>query len=132
SSLVELKHSLRVWHHTGVPAVEGGELVGLVSRRDIEKAEGAGRLHLPVSSCMAHHLRTTTSHASLESAFREMQRHDIGRLPVLENGKLVGILTRSDLRGVLYGTSQSSDDGRKSDSEHSVPERSESPVAEAE
>ncbi|MEZ4227896.1 MAG: CBS domain-containing protein [Polyangiaceae bacterium] len=134
TSLVELKHSLRVWHHTGVPVVEAGELIGLVSRRDVEKAEAAGRLHLPVSSCMAHHLRTTTPDASLESAFREMQRHDIGRLPVLDHGKLVGILTRSDLRSVLYGAPATSDPppAREVVARRSEADRSEPPVADAE
>ncbi|MEZ4371685.1 MAG: CBS domain-containing protein [Polyangiaceae bacterium] len=132
TSLVELKHSLRVWHHTGVPVVEAGELVGLISRRDVEKAEASGRLHLPVSSCMAHHLRTTTPDASLESAFREMQSHDIGRLPVLESGKLVGILTRSDLRSVLYGTPTTSEPPpRRSDPQHAVPHDSAVPLESA-
>ncbi|MBX3182128.1 MAG: CBS domain-containing protein [Polyangiaceae bacterium] len=107
--LVELSHSLRVWRHTGVPVVRDGGVVGIVSRRDVERAEADGRMHLPVSSCMSRPVHTTRPDASLEDALREMERHNVGRLPVLDGARLVGILTRSDVRGVLYGPSPERD-----------------------
>jgi tRNA nucleotidyltransferase (CCA-adding enzyme) len=100
--LAQLRDSLRTWRHTGVPVVDDGRLVGIVSRRDVEKAERDGRLHLPVSSCMSHNVKTTTLDATLDDALERMTAADVGRLPVLRDGRLVGILSRSDLLRVLY------------------------------
>lgn len=103
--LTDLRDSLRTWRHTGVPVVDDGRLVGIVSHRDLERAERDRRLHLPVSSCMSHNVKTTTLHATLESALQLMTEADVGRLPVLRDGRLVGILSRSDVLRVLYGRS---------------------------
>jgi len=100
--LRELRDRLDAWRRTGMPVVRDGEMVGIVSRRDVEKAERDGRADLPVSSCMSGRVRTTTPDASLEDALAEMVERDIGRLPVLEEGRLVGIVTRTDLLRVLY------------------------------
>lgn len=102
TTLAEARRMLAAWRHTGVPVLVDGELRGILSRRDVQKAEVDQRLHLPVSSCMAHHVHTTRPDASLESALAEMVDADIGRLPVLDEGRLVGIITRSDLIRVLY------------------------------
>ena len=103
--LGDLRESLRTWRHTGVPVVDQGRLVGIVSHRDLERAERDGRLHLPVSSCMSHHVKTTTLDAPLADALDVMTAADVGRLPVLRDGRLVGILSRSDVLAVLYGRS---------------------------
>lgn len=101
--LREVARSLATWRHTGVPVVRDGELVGIVSRRDVERAERDGRLSLPVSSSMTHKLHTVDADEAPERALSLMQEHDVGRLPVLRDGRLVGIVTRSDLRRMLYG-----------------------------
>ena len=100
--LEELAQTLTAWRHTGAPVVRDGEVVGIVSRRDVEKAARAGRLHLPVSSCMAHEVKTIGPDATLQRALDLMVRHDIGRLPVLVDGRLLGIVSRSDVLRHLY------------------------------
>ena len=100
--LSELASSLQEWGHTGVPVVREGKLVGVISRRDLERAQREGRQSLPVSSCMAHQVRTVAPDAPLAEALEQMQTHNIGRLPVVEAERIVGILSREDLLGYLY------------------------------
>ncbi len=101
-TLDELDELLAVYGHSGVPIVREGALLGVVSRRDVERARAAGRSHLPVSSHMSSALECTTPSARVEDALAQMERADVGRLPVLRDGKLVGIVSRSDLLRVLY------------------------------
>lgn len=108
TTLRELQSSLAAWHHTGAPVVDGGALVGIVSRRDLAAAEKHGKLDRPVSSRMTRAVVTITPDALLEEALARMEEHDIGRLPVVEGGRLLGIVTRSDALRALYGSAGSS------------------------
>lgn len=101
--LSDLSESLEAWRHSGVPVMRDGELVGIVSRRDVQKARDGDRLHLPVASHMSSQVLTISPQAPLEAALRTMTDADIGRLPVMDDGRLVGILTRTDLTRILYG-----------------------------
>ncbi len=100
--LAELAESLRVWRHTGVPVMRDGRLAGIISRRDVEKAAQDGRLHLPVASCMSSDVRSTAPEVPLDEALELMEKHDVGRLPVMRDAQLVGIITRTDVLRFLY------------------------------
>lgn len=102
-SIAALAASLRVARHMGVPVLRGGSLVGIVSRRDIARALERGRGHDPVSRYMSRPVQTTHEEALLEEALSAMVAAEIGRLPVLRDGRLVGIVTRRDVLAVLYG-----------------------------
>ena len=87
---------------------EAGGLAGIVSQRDLfrgalVKALGYGKVAqkkvmeaILVKEVMSSELLTTTPDALLSEAARVMSERKIGCLPVVEDGKLVGILTEGD------------------------------------
>lgn len=101
-SLERAGELLERWGVTGAPVVQDGQLEGVISHRDIDDAREAGRLDLPVSGHMSHNPITIPGEESLEDALELMTDNDIGRLPVLEDGRLTGIITRSDVLRHLY------------------------------
>jgi len=100
--LLEVRRMMEEHHISGVVVLKGEQLAGILSHRDIDKAERDGRLHLRVNSCMRRKVHTVDVDAPLTEAITRMSDHGIGRLPVLEGGQLVGLLSRSDLRRRLY------------------------------
>ncbi|MCL1918587.1 MAG: CBS domain-containing protein [Peptococcaceae bacterium] len=91
--------------HTGVPVVDAGVLCGIISRRDIDKAVRYGLEHAPVKGYMTRDVITVGPEDSWEEVQRHMVTHDIGRVPVVERGNVVGIITRSDVLRLIYGCS---------------------------
>lgn len=90
------------WGITGAPVMRDGNLVGVISRRDLERAENADKLELPAGSHMTHEVRTIDYREPVEDTLEMMTAEDIGRLPVTRDGKIVGIITRTDLLRELY------------------------------
>jgi acetoin utilization protein AcuB len=77
-----------------LPVVDDQDtLVGIVSEKDLLRAEG----DLPVRKMMTCDVVTVTEYTALEEAARIMADHTISSLPVMRNGKLVGIITETDL-----------------------------------
>ncbi|MBM7865412.1 CBS domain-containing protein [Heliobacterium gestii] len=89
--------------HTGLPVVEGDRLVGVISRRDFDKAFIHGLRHAPVKGFMSRNVITVDADTSLRDIQRLLIEHDIGRLPVLEGERLVGIVSRTDVLRTLHG-----------------------------
>jgi CBS domain-containing protein len=65
----------------------------------LEKIKKASSMR--VGDIMTKKVITIKSTASLEEAARLMSSHNINRLPVVERGKLVGIITRGDIIGAM-------------------------------
>ena len=89
--------------HSGFPVVERGNLVGIITRREAEKAAMHNLAHAPVKGFMTRNPITIDSEATLEDAIKTMTEEGIGRLPVVENGRLIGIITRTDILKALHG-----------------------------
>jgi CBS domain-containing protein len=83
---------------------DGEELVGIVTERDILRAVATGTpLDTPLSAVMSKDLITVDPGVSIREAARIMTERWIRHLPVLDGGKLVGIVSQRDLSGLLAG-----------------------------
>jgi CBS domain-containing membrane protein len=102
-----------------LPVVDrDSRLVGLVTQRDLLKASVASVLELgqeserhwlasvPVRMVMARQLTTVKPTADVSTAVELMLQRKIGCIPVVEDGKLAGMLTESDCLGVLLNLLQ--------------------------
>ena len=77
-----------------------GEAIGIVTERDIVidiVADGTDPATVKVEDIMTSELITISPEADLEEAADIMTEHDIKRLPVIYEGKLVGMVSASDL-----------------------------------
>ncbi len=103
TSVGEARRILLRYGHSGLSVVDKGDrLAGIISRRDIDIALHHGFSHAPVKGYMTPQLKTITPDTLLPEIESLMVTYDIGRLPVLENGLLVGIVTRTDVLRELH------------------------------
>lgn len=87
---------------SGLPVVKNNQPVGMISRRDFRRIKKETQLASPVKAFMTNKVLTIEPGESPMQAARLMVKHDIGRLPVVENNRIIGIITRSDAMRYFY------------------------------
>ncbi|MDD3071762.1 MAG: CBS domain-containing protein [Methanoculleus horonobensis] len=87
--------------HLGFPVMERGSLVGIIALADIHKTPPIDREAMQVRDVMTRNPTTLPPSASLIDALRIITGQDIGRIPVVVDGELVGIVTRTDVLRVM-------------------------------
>ncbi len=104
--LSEARHKMNTGGFRRLPVVEGTQLVGIITDRDLRQQ--AGQLdHMRVNAVMTGRVVTVAPDMLLDQAARLLVQHKVGGLPVIENGKLVGIITAIDMLrafGQVLGT----------------------------
>ncbi len=85
---------------SSVVVMKGDEIVGIVTERDLVRKVCANDIpssKVNIVSVMSAPVITAESDLPIEAAVQRMFNNRIRRLPVVENGKLVGIVTISDI-----------------------------------
>jgi len=88
-------------HNVGsVPVVDATGLVGIITDRDIvvrNIAQGQDPLSTPVKNIMTSQVMTADPEEDVHTITRKMSTQQIRRVPVVENQKLVGMVSLGDI-----------------------------------
>jgi tRNA nucleotidyltransferase (CCA-adding enzyme) len=94
----EIIQQMRRIGHEGFPVIENGHIIGLLTRRDADRAVEHGLGSLTVREVMASGKVSLTLNDSVSALEQVMVESGWGQIPVLDDhGSLLGIVTRTDL-----------------------------------
>lgn len=108
-TLAKAKRLMEAGGFRRLPVVQDGRLVGIITERDLRQHIGyldATR----VDGAMTAAPMTVRPSSSVQDAARLLLEHKVGGMPVVEDGKLVGIVTTSDLLKALLDVIQASEE----------------------
>jgi CBS domain-containing protein len=100
ASVVEAARLMREEHVGSLPITDDEELVGMITDRDITTrvvAEAADPKMTSVGDVSSRDLISVEPDDDLEEAVQIMASHQVRRLPVVEDGRLVGIVAQADI-----------------------------------
>jgi CBS domain-containing protein len=100
TSVVEAARLMREQDIGSLPITDDEKLVGMITDRDITTrvvAEAADPTSTSVEDVYSRDLVSVEPDEDLDEALQLMARHQVRRLPVVENGRLVGIVAQADI-----------------------------------
>ena len=109
ASVVEAARLMREVHIGSLPITDDEQLVGMITDRDITTrvvAEDADLKTTSVGDVYSRDPISVEPDKDLEEALQLMARHQVRRLPVVEQGKLVGIVAQADVALALRENEQ--------------------------
>ena len=100
--------------HTGYPVLDGDRVVGVVTLSDAREIDEIERDARRVEDVMSRELHTVTPETPVMDAFETMQENGVGRLLVMaDDGRLVGLLSRTDVMTALEIVKSGGDPSRR-------------------
>ncbi|MGO1058692.1 CBS domain-containing protein [Planococcus sp. FY231025] len=99
ATLQEVASKMKELDVGSIPVVDNNKLVGIITDRDIVTRGIAEQLPLdsPISGILSSDAVTGSTDMSVEDAANLMSKHQIRRLPIVDGGEVVGILSLGDI-----------------------------------
>lgn len=88
------------YKHMGYPVIEKEELEGIVTFHDLSQVKKENK-KVKVADVMSKNLITTSPSEEVIVALEKLTKNDLGRLPVIYDGKLVGIISKTDIIKIM-------------------------------
>ncbi len=83
--------------HLGFPVVDRDSLIGMVTLADVNRMQSIDREAMQVRDIMTNDPVTLPPNAPVMEALKIMSARNFGRIPVVQDGKILGIVTRTDI-----------------------------------
>ena len=97
----ELFEKMLVERHTGYPVVRNGELEGIVTLTDAKEVAPQEREAVCVSDIMTKDIVTVSPDTDAFDVLQKLSRNSFGRIVVVEDGDIIGIISRTDVMTAL-------------------------------
>jgi len=97
TTVEEARRLIRRYGHEGFPVVKDGKLMGILTRREVDRAIHHELGDVPVHVYMHKGGASVSPSDSVSDVQRVMIEHGLGQVPVVEDGRFTGIVTRTDL-----------------------------------
>ena len=95
TSLMDASMLLERVDRTACPVMDNkGNVTGIISLRDIMKGRKHGKMQAPVTAYMSKPVISAGPNVTMREIERIFFKHKINQLPILEDGKLLGVVTR--------------------------------------
>ncbi|MCU0632728.1 MAG: CBS domain-containing protein [Methanolinea sp.] len=87
--------------HLGFPVIDRGFVVGIITLADVHKIPPLDREAMQARDIMTREVITLPPQSPVIEGLRLMSRYNIGRIPVMDQDRLVGLVTRTDILKVI-------------------------------
>ncbi|NLX27256.1 MAG: IMP dehydrogenase [Lentisphaerae bacterium] len=96
---ISIRQAERGFGFSGFPILDDdGKLAGILTSKDVRFSRAK---RAKVADVMTTDIITAAPNTNLRQAYDIMQQHKIGKLPLIENGKLVGLYSYTDVRRLI-------------------------------
>ena len=116
TTLSEAHRFMTLHNINALPVIDNGDLKGLINRQIVEKAIFHGLEDLPVKEYMTTEVATVGPNATLAEIQERLVINKQRLLPVVDAGRVLGIVSRTDLLNLLMAPGEEPEDNLERES----------------